>query len=79
VVVVVVVVGFEFPQVVSEGRIEERTLAQTESAELLLLACCMTQTGTDQIGSDSVWCLLRYGATDHRANTKTCPRLSCDL
>jgi hypothetical protein len=53
----VLVVGLEFPQVVSEGRIEERALAESKSAELLLLACCMTQTATYQIGSDNVWCL----------------------
>jgi len=37
-------VGLEFPQVIREGRIEEWALSQSKSAELLLLACCMTQT-----------------------------------
>jgi hypothetical protein len=35
-----VVVGLEFPEMVREGRVQERPLAQRKRAELLLLACC---------------------------------------
>jgi hypothetical protein len=52
--VVVMMVGLEFPQVIREGRIEEWALSESKSAELLLLACCMTQTDTHQTESDTV-------------------------
>jgi len=58
-------VGLEFPQVIREGRIEEWALSQSKSAELLLLACCMTQTGTHQTESDTVRCL----STDCRSQS----------
>lgn len=70
---VVVMVGLQFPQMVSEGRIQERSLAKRKRAELLLLACCKTQKGTHQIGSDNVWCLSHVTAQP----TASYQRLSC--